>query len=211
MGSKIGVLKIAAARIGISFEQYTKLIEEGNKWCMKCKGWKAVDKFGFDKTRGDGRTSTCTQCRHVKERISTKGRVSTFKGHKHSEEAKQKMSEAKKGMRLRLGIKHTTETRQKISQKVRQVAVRGTEHPAYKDGKLAERRGQRFSTEYKQWRYDVFIRDNFTCQTCGDDRGGNLVAHHIKPFADYPELRFDVSNGITLCETCHDSVHSKQA
>ena len=38
---------------------------------------------------------------------------------------------------------------------------------------------------------------------CGDNKGGKLNAHHIKSFADYPELRFEVSNGITYCEDCH--------
>jgi hypothetical protein len=56
--------------------------------------------------------------------------------------------------------------------------------------------------EIKYWRDKVFIRDNYTCQTCGI-RGGRLEAHHIKRWADYPKLRYVVSNGITLCRTCH--------
>ncbi|WP_416360620.1 HNH endonuclease [Burkholderia gladioli] len=54
------------------------------------------------------------------------------------------------------------------------------------------------------------LRDRFTCQHCGDARGGNLHAHHILPFATHPELRVDVSNGITLCKPCHKAVHAKR-
>ena len=56
--------------------------------------------------------------------------------------------------------------------------------------------------EYKQWRSGVFKRDNWTCQTCRA-RGGYLEAHHIKSWKDYPELRYDVANGVTLCLPCH--------
>lgn len=130
--------------------------------------------------------------------------VPPMKGKKMSAESRRKMSEAAKNRPSnRIGKTHTPETRAKISAIVRQRAVRGKQCHSYKDGKLAERRGQRFSQEYKRWRYDVFTRDKFTCQDCGDDKGGNLIAHHIKAFADYPELRFDVDNGKTVCETCH--------
>lgn len=61
----------------------------------------------------------------------------------------------------------------------------------------------RSSPEYKLWRTAVFERDNFTCIWCGDNNGGNLNADHIKPFAYFPELRFEIDNGRTLCISCH--------
>lgn len=67
----------------------------------------------------------------------------------------------------------------------------------------------RHSPEYREWRKAVFKRDNYTCQFCGSDRGGNFVAHHIEPFADFPESRFDLNNGITLCQSCHELLHYK--
>lgn len=63
--------------------------------------------------------------------------------------------------------------------------------------------------EYAEWRKFVFKRDNYTCQMCGK-RGGSLNAHHIKPWAKYPDFRFDKENGITLCEQCHKYVHKKK-
>lgn len=63
--------------------------------------------------------------------------------------------------------------------------------------------------EYKQWRMSVFERDNYTCQKCKDDTGGNLEAHHILNYMEHLDLRTTVSNGITLCKTCHKRFHDK--
>lgn len=74
------------------------------------------------------------------------------------------------------------------------------------DAEIRESREGRSSAEYKLWRASVFSRDDFTCQLCGL-RGVRLNAHHIKSYANHRELRYDVSNGVTLCEPCHKLVH----
>ena len=71
---------------------------------------------------------------------------------------------------------------------------------------------------YLKWRKAVFTRDDYTCVLCGDNRGGNLEADHypklfslimkekqIKTLEDALNCKelWDVSNGRTLCETCH--------
>lgn len=60
----------------------------------------------------------------------------------------------------------------------------------------------RTSRPYRLWKLAVFERDLYTCQECGIT-GVILEAHHIKSFSQYPELRFDVNNGLTLCKLCH--------
>lgn len=67
----------------------------------------------------------------------------------------------------------------------------------------------RKSVEYSKWRTAVFVRDEYTCQICGQV-GGRLNAHHIKLFSKYPKLRLKVSNGLTLCESCHKEIHRKR-
>lgn len=58
------------------------------------------------------------------------------------------------------------------------------------------------SAEWRTWRGVVFERDDYTCQGCSK-RGGCLEPHHIKPKRDFPNLVFDVENGVTLCRLCH--------
>ena len=65
----------------------------------------------------------------------------------------------------------------------------------------------RNSIEYRLWREAVYRRDNYTCQDC-HKRGGRLNADHIKPFALYPELRFEIENGRTLCIPCHKKTNT---
>lgn len=136
--------------------------------------------------------------------------VPPMKGKKMSEESRRKMSEAAKNRPSnRTGKKHTPETRKKISEITRERTPRGERHYNFKHGLSQRNLNDRRKPEYLEWRNAVFARDNYTCQRCGDNRGGNLRAHHVKPFAENPELRFDVANGITLCHTCHELEHFK--
>ena len=77
----------------------------------------------------------------------------------------------------------------------------------YKDGKSLLRQRGRDSNELSRWRIGVFKRDNYSCKHCGCKK--ELQAHHIKSYADYELLRFDINNGITLCIDCHGKVHNK--
>ena len=81
--------------------------------------------------------------------------------------------------------------------------LRGIKAPNYVHGKCNENLLFRASKEYKQWRKKVFERDNFKCVICGNDKGGNLEADHIKDFALYPKERLNIDNGRTLCKSCH--------
>ena len=72
-----------------------------------------------------------------------------------------------------------------------------------------ERTLHRKTLETGIWRKTVYERDNYTCQCCGDNKGHNLNAHHLANWADNPTLRYELDNGITLCETCHKAFHKK--
>lgn len=81
----------------------------------------------------------------------------------------------------------------------------GEKHYMWKGGITTENMKIRHSNLYAIWRKHVFNRDDFTCQACGV-RGGTLNADHVLPFAKYPDLRFEVLNGRTLCVPCHKKV-----
>lgn len=82
------------------------------------------------------------------------------------------------------------------------VGSKGERHHNWKGGWDSESQRLRKTPRYARWRTAVFERDNYTCQFCGE-RGGRLEADHIMQWALYPELRFDVDNGRTLCRACH--------
>lgn len=78
----------------------------------------------------------------------------------------------------------------------------GSQNPNWKGGTTPLFKKIRKSFEYEAWRKSIFERDNYQCQFCGQV-GGILHADHIKPFAFYEDLRFELSNGRTLCVPCH--------
>lgn len=82
----------------------------------------------------------------------------------------------------------------------------GEGHPGWKPS--SRRKSER--GKHGAWARAVISRDRATCQHCGAT-GVELHAHHVKPFAEYPALRWEVSNGITLCHRCHWDVHTASA
>jgi hypothetical protein len=104
-------------------------------------------------------------------------------GYKHTEEAIKKIGKASKNNKYNLGRTPSKETRKKLSD-----SNKGSKHWNWKGGITPRSMN---SIEHKQWRTFVFERDNYTCQMCGDDVGGNLEAHHIFEFSKYKCLRFD--------------------
>lgn len=150
-----------------------------------------------------------------------KGFTPANKGKKLSEQARKNMSRAHQGFimsaeqKIKIGLaskgrRWTLKQREnyrksKINKPI--IKLQGKNHWNWQGGKNSENLKIRHSVEYKLWRTAVFERDNFTCIWCGE-HGGKLNADHIKSFARFPELRFAIDNGRTLCVPCHKSTHS---
>ena len=86
--------------------------------------------------------------------------------------------------------------------------VFGANHPQWNPERTHEQRvKERKTSKDRLWRTAVFERDKYPCQSCGYEKGHILVAHHIRSYFKYKELRYDVNNGVTLCEDCHKEYH----
>ncbi len=129
----------------------------------------------------------------------TKKKISEArKGRKHTEETKRKIAEAHIGNKHRLGCKHTDETKRKISE-----SHIGDKNYNWNPNREEVTHNRRNDAEYKQWRKEVRKRDRNECRLKNDECCDIIITHHIKPWALYKELRYEVSNGIVLCETHH--------
>lgn len=85
---------------------------------------------------------------------------------------------------------------------------RGVCNARWNEGLSREQRFfHRGKPHYREWRTSVFERDGYACQACGDNKGGNLIAHHLDSWDQHIESRFDIANGGTLCDLCHKEFH----
>ncbi len=123
-------------------------------------------------------------------------------GYINSPEARKKFSESLRGRIL------SPESRKKMSLSHKGKRC-GAKNNLWRGGIYKSNQIARAGVDYKLWREAVFKRDNYTCQNfeCGarsaKGKGVILNADHIKPFSLYPELRYAIDNGRTLCVPCH--------
>lgn len=152
-----------------------------------------------------------------------------MRGKKHSPETRLKMSisgknkpplsqEAREKISLKnKGKEKSPEWRAKISETKRKRAKYGKSAPNWKGGTTRLTQIIRSCFNYRQWRSDIFQRDNYCCTNCGKKSNGDIEAHHIKPLAKIISERFiksleeainceelwNINNGLTLCVECH--------
>ncbi len=149
-------------------------------------------------------------------------------GRKWTQESRDKISKAHKGMKRKpfskehkikigLGNKGKIRTQKfKMQRKEIMTGKLGKESPNWRGGITPFNRLLRTKSQWKIWRELIFLRDNFTCQNkncefCNNKIGVLLHPHHIKPLVNYPELVFRVDNGITYCIEFHlkSGLHKK--
>ncbi len=152
-------------------------------------------------------------------------------GRKFSSKHKEKLLEAgkktrfKKGLKIRLGVKHTQETKLKMS--LAKIGVkRSEEHKQLiRDGKkgkhppnwiedrtlLKDDHRDRGGQLHREWSRSVKNRDKWKCLLSNIDCNGKIEAHHILGWTAFPELRYELNNGITLCHFHHPRKRAEEA
>jgi len=132
------------------------------------------------------------------------------KGFKQSEETKRKISQSEKGKKV------SEETRNKIGKayvltpnRLRQISELGKSQKGANnyqwitDRSKLSKQEERNGNHHKEWSKSVKNRDGWKCKIFNNDCIGRVVAHHILPWAKFPELRYQINNGITLCRFHH--------
>jgi len=165
---------------------------DGYKKCLECgfvfpfRKSLNVRSLGIIRKQGIGSTKTkfCS-------------RLCFLQWHNRQPDIRLKVKERMKGNSHSTGFKQPLELRE-----IKRINNLGDKSHFWQGGKTEENKIIRISLKYRLWRDSVFERDSWTCQKC-KTKGGKLHAHHINSFSKFPELRFDASNGITLCEDCH--------
>lgn len=93
----------------------------------------------------------------------------------------------------------------------RRADMEGSKNHNWRGGAIAKSEDWRKSAESFRWKRAVRYRDKYRCRRCGTRQSSEvrLDAHHVVPGSNSIELRFDITNGVSLCRDCHTWVHSK--
>ena len=136
-----------------------------------------------------------------RQRALSQGFGKSNKGRSLTEDHKRAMVAALKGK----SYEQIYGDKASLQKETRRVTNLKTYAPRIKQDK-ATRNKHGADAAYRAWRTSVFERDDWTCQHCLV-RGGSLHAHHILPWAKYESERYNIANGMTLCELCHTNHH----
>ena len=200
-----------------------------NKVCKKCGELKPIEKFCYDKRR-NSYSDTCNRCNYEKGKnrytLTCKQCGEEFKSDKKKTMFCSRKCSAgnRKKPKIKVVCDYCKQEFERLksqfngkNHKFCSVECKNKGEALYYSGEnshsynhdkpLEERLLERKYIEYYEWRKRVYDKDKYTCQCCGDYRGGNLVAHHILNYSEHEELRTDVNNGITLCNICHKDFH----
>ena len=105
------------------------------------------------------------------------------------------------------GTKVSAEIRKKQS-KAKKGKLLGKDNPNWKGGLISDEVRDRRSYQAKRWREECRNRDKNQCTLCGSVE--RLHVHHILPYKDYPDRRWDINNGQTVCALCHEKIHKRR-
>lgn len=221
-GLCIFVAKICLS-CGKSFELHKDQVERGKgKYCSKeCFNKSMVGRVAWNKVKKLAKV--CPQC-------SKSFEVRPCENYRKFC-SKMCVDNSRKGVKR---PPFTEEWKQKIGEANKLVPhPRGENHPHWKGGITPLIYALRSLDEYNQWRMDCLKRDWFRCQDCGSKE--NLIVHHIQEFKEilatflkeYDQFNpiedretlirlaikyepfWNVNNGKTLCEKCHNSIREK--
>ena len=154
-------------------------IKERSVICPICKKVRVLKPAQWCKIKREKSNGRCLKCSYNRERRRKISKA--LKGKKYSEERCQIMSEL----------------------------MKGEKHWNWQGGISTENDKERMNRGMRIWKKAIRERDNYTCQKCKIVNKKNLVAHHIYNFAQYPELRTSIDNGITFCVECHKKFHKR--
>lgn len=136
-----------------------------------------------------------------------KGMTPWNKGEEWDKEIRKIMSESRKGKHYSFKTEFKKGMTSWCKNK-KNLKITGKNNHNWKGGVSSENIKIRKGLKFKLWRKAVFIRDDYICQKC-KTKGNKLHPHHIFNFAQFINFRFELFNGITLCEKCHNAFHKK--